>query len=473
MTRYARLALCASLLALDAACLAAAPAESEGGIEIYPPPTGPDYYSAHEDMFTVRVRRPGGVWQDLYEYRVMVDADNPQAASMATFGMKGPVEVAVQKNNGTVQAVEVRPTSSGVTARLADATVFFTLDRPANLSIELDGDRLHNLHLFANPLYAPVKASAGRRLLSFPPGIHTPPDGQASFSVPSDTDVQLAGGAILKGQVDVSRARNVRIVGPGILQGGKEGISLLYSSDVEIDGPIIVNPRHYTLFCGQSTRLTVRNLRSFSAGGWTDGIDAMSCSNVHVDGAFLRTSDDSVAIYADRWDYHGDARNFLIENSTLWADIAHPINIGLHGSKDQPRIIENLVFRNIDILGHDEDDRDYQGALAITDGDNNLVRNILFDTIRVDRIEEGMLFNFRVVFNQKYSLAPGRGIENVRLRNVSLRAGLVNRPVIAGFAADRMVRGVRLEGVSTPSGRVDRAGIDVGSHVAGLETSAK
>ncbi|MGF7155567.1 glycosyl hydrolase family 28 protein [Novosphingobium gossypii] len=453
-----------------AVALAASPAQSEP-LEIYPPPPGSDYYTSFDDTFTVRVRQPGGVWRDLYEYRVMVDLDHPQAASMVTFGTSGPVEVAIQKNNGAVREVAVRPASSGIAARLVGAIAYLTLDGPANLSVEFDDDRLHNLHVFANPLYPAAQPAKGRKLVAFGPGIHVPPQGQNTFRFESDTDVRLAGGAILKGQVDIDKTHGVRIIGPGILRGGKEGVTVLHSEGVEIDGPIIVNPGHYTLMCGQTRGLTVRNLRSFSAGGWTDGIDLMACSDVHIDGAFLRTSDDAVAIYADRWDYHGDARNYLVENSTLWADVAHPVNIGLHGSKDEPRTIENLVFRNIDILAHDEDDRDYQGALAITDGDNNLVRNVVFDDIRVDRIEEGMLFNFRVVFNQKYSLAPGRGIENVLLRNVRLRHGRANAPVIAGFADDRTVSGVQLLDVSGPEGAIATRDVEIGGYVEGVTSS--
>ncbi len=458
-------AVSALAAALPASAAKPVPAST---LEIYPPPPGSDYYTSFDDTFTVRVREPGGIWRDLYEYRVMVDLDNPQAASMVTFGTGGPVEVAIQKNNGAVRHVAVRPASSGVAARLVGAIAYLTLNGPANLSVEFDDDRLHNLHLFANPLYPVARPAKGRKLVAFGPGIHVPPQGQDTFRFESDTDVRLAGGAILKGQVDVDKAHGVRIFGPGILKGGKEGITVLHSQGIEIDGPIIVNPGHYTLMCGQTRRLTVRNLRTFSAGGWTDGIDLMACSDVHIDGAFLRTSDDAVAIYADRWDYHGDARNYLVENSTLWADVAHPVNIGLHGSKDEPRTIENLVFRNIDILDHDEDDRDYQGALAITDGDNNLVRNVVFDDIRVDRIEEGMLFNFRVVFNQKYSLAPGRGIENVVMRNVRLRQGSPNRPVIAGFDADRVVRGVELVNVTGPEGSIVLQDIQSGKNVEEL-----
>lgn len=48
----------------------------------------------------------------------------------------------------------------------------------------------------------------------------------------------------------------------------------------------------------------------------------------------------------------------------LWADVAHPINVGGHGDPDSltGEVIENLTFHNIDILEHDEDDPLYQGV---------------------------------------------------------------------------------------------------------------
>lgn len=432
---------------------------------IYDNPPGKALYEYHDDSFTVRVRTPGGRWQDLYEYRVKVDLDNPQPASMVTFGMDGPVEVAVQKNNGDVHRVEIRPQSKGVQARLVGNIAYFTLDRPANLSVEFDGDRLHNLHLFANPPEPPVPDRADPNLIYFGPGIHALPAGQSAFPVGSNKTVYIAGGAIVQGQIDISKASHVRLIGHGILEGGKEGITVLYSQDVTIDGPVVVNPQHYTVMCGQSSGLTIRNLKTFSAGSWTDGLDLMSCSDVKIDNVFLRTSDDAIAIYADRWDYHGDSRNFLVANSTLWADVAHPINIGLHGSKDEPRTIENLAFRNIDILGHDEDDRNYQGAMAITDGDNNLVRNVLFEDIRIDSIEEGMLFNFRVVFNEKYGLAPGRGISNVALRKIRFKDGLVNPSIVAGYSADRAVSNVLVEDFRVGAAPLGVPDVEVGAFV--------
>ena len=62
----------------------------------YPPPQAV-VYSMHNDDYTVKVRKPGGEWQDLYEYNVKVDLDKPQDASMVYFDFSGTVEVFVQK----------------------------------------------------------------------------------------------------------------------------------------------------------------------------------------------------------------------------------------------------------------------------------------------------------------------------------------------------------------------------------------
>lgn len=434
---------------------------ADAGLHLHEPPTGKAFWAYLNDDFTVRVRTPGGAWRDLYEYDVKVDLDRPQDASMVFFDIAGPVEVAVKKNNGDARRVEVRPDSAGVRARLAGNTAYFRLDRPANVSVEFDGDRLHNLHLFA-AAPEPALPPQGPGVVYFGPGIHPLPEGQKSFRIPSNTTVVLAGGALVQGSIEIRDAENVRIVGHGIIDRPQQGITIANSRNVTVDGPIVLNPNHYTVLCGQSVGVSIRNLKSFSASSWSDGLDFMSCSDVRVDGVFLRNSDDTIAIYGGRWDYKGDARNYRITNSTLWADIAHPINIGLHGTPGAAEVLEDITFENIDILGHDEDDRDYQGAMAITDGDNNLVRNVRFEDIRIDDIQEGMLFNFRVVFNAKYSHAPGRGIEGVTLRNIRFRGGDINRPVIAGHSADRRVRGVRIENVTIAGERLRRADIDVG-----------
>ena len=172
-------------------------------------------------------------------------------------------------------------------------------------------------------------------VIYFEAGIHEPTDTAGKcFRIPSNTTVYLEGGAVLKGCLTCDSVENVKILGHGMLLEPQQGISVTYSRNVLIDGVTVVNPRHYTVSGGQSTGITIKNLKSFSYQGWSDGLDFMSCSDVMIDDVFLRNSDDCIALYTHRWNYYGDCRNVHVLNSTLWADIAHPINIGTHGNTE-------------------------------------------------------------------------------------------------------------------------------------------
>ena len=403
----------------------------------------------HNDDYTVRVRMLGGEWQDVFEYKVQVDLDKPQDASMVQFDMGSPVEVMVKKNNGTVREVAIRPLNNNIVCRQVQNAVFFTLDKPQNLSVEFNGDRLHNLHLFANPMEEEVYSEEAEGVMFFGPGIHRPKDlPNNQIRIPSNTTVYLAPGAVLKAKLLVDNAENVRIIGRGILDHPVRGIEITDAKNVLIDGITVVNSRHYTVSGGQSQGITIKNLKSFSYQGWSDGLDFMSCSDVVIDDVFLRNSDDCIAIYTHRWNYYGDSRNIRVLNSTLWADIAHPINIGTHGNtKTGDEVLEDILFKNIDILEHDEDDRDYQGCMTINVGDHNLAQNITFEDIRVESIQEGRLFHINVRFNGKYDKQPGQSIDGVIFRNITYNGVGENPSLIKGLDKDRMVRDVTFENV--------------------------
>ena len=128
----------------------------------------------HNDDYTVRVRVPGREWKDLFEYNVQVDMDKVQDASMVQFDMGSPVEVMVKKNNETVREVAIRPLNNKVAYKQIQNTIFFTLDKPQYLSVEFNGDRLHNLHLFANPLETEKYVQEEKGVIYFGPGVHRP-----------------------------------------------------------------------------------------------------------------------------------------------------------------------------------------------------------------------------------------------------------------------------------------------------------
>ncbi len=412
----------------------------------YPPPQAV-VYSMHNDDYTVKVRKPGGEWQDLYEYNVKVDLDKPQDASMVYFDFSGTVEVFVKKNNGNVQSVKIRPFSYEIKPVLNDNSITFTLIEPKKISIEFDGDKLHNLHLFANPIETDRPDPNDPNVVYFGPGVHLPKDlpGNA-FNITSGKTVYIAGGAIVRGKLICDKVQNVRIIGRGIIDQPERGVEIRHSSNVTVDGIIVANPKHYTVFAGGSDHISIHNLKSFSANPWSDGLDFMSCSDVKIDDVFMRNSDDCIAVYAHRWEFYGDARNYTVTNAVLWADVAHTINIGVHGNTEHKgEVIEDLLFKNIDVLEHDEDDPSAEGCMAIQAADMNLVRNVRFEDIRVDDFQEGKLLQLKVAFFDKYNAAPGRGVENIYFKNISYNGMNDSPSIINGLDKDHLVKDVIFE----------------------------
>lgn len=404
----------------------------------------------HNDDYTVRVRVAGGEWKDLFEYNVQVDMDKVQDASMVQFDMGSAVEVMVKKNNGTIREVDIRPQVTAVRYEQKKNVITFTLDRPQYLSVEFNGDRLHNLHLFANPMETETYSEEEKGVMYFGPSVHLPKDlPNNQIRIPSNTIVYLAPGAVVKAKLLVDKVENVRIIGRGILDHPVRGIEITDSRNILVNGITVVNPDHYTVFGGGSANVTIQNLKSFSCKGWSDGIDMMCCHDVIIDNVFMRNSDDCIALYNHRWNWWGGTSNVIVRNSILWADIAHPINIGGHGDPDSAtgEVIENLTFRNIDILEHDEDDVLYQGCMAIDAGDKNKVKNILFEDIRVESIQEGRLFHINVRFNEKYDKQPGQSIDGVTFRNIIYNGAGENPSLIKGLDKERMVKNVTFENV--------------------------
>ena len=416
-------------------------ANSQNQLVTYPAPEGAELMS----NFTVQVREAGKDWRPVDTYMVKVDEvqntkHNVKKASMSYFDFSGEVEVSVTFNHGTVRTGRVRPLSYGITPCIDGNTMTFKLDRPRNLSVEVNEDIFHNLHLFANPIdEKKPKKLKDKNLIYFGPGIHTFPGD--TLNVPSGKTVYVAGGALVKGCIQVVNAQNVKILGRGIvIPERRAGLRIVNSKNVLVEGVI-------TTQCptGGSDSITIRNVKSISSYGWGDGMNVFASNNVLFDGVFCRNSDDCTTVYGTRLGFTGGCKNITMQNSTLWADVAHPIFIGIHGDVENPEILENLNYINIDILDHKEKQLDYQGCLAINAGDNNLIRNVRFENIRIEDFRQGQLVNLRIFFNEKYCKAPGRGIENILFKDISYTGENAEVSMIIGYDKERKVKNIRFE----------------------------
>lgn len=444
----------------------------------YPAPEG----AVQNTDFSVSVRLPGQKWQELPEYLVKVDEVRGtnhavENSSVSYFDFSGEVEVSVTSNKGEIRNARIRPLSYGITPEIKGNTLTFRLSQPRNLSVEVNGDIFHNLHLFANPVDEFIPDRKDTNLIYFGPGIHQIANGK--LKVTSGKTVYLAGGVVLMGQVLIEGVENVKLIGRGIIDHTvKMGVRIANSKNILVEG----------IFCtqcatGGSNNVTIRNVKSISYYGWGDGMNVFASNNVLFDGVFCRNSDDCTTVYGTRLGFTGGCKNITMQNSTLWADVAHPILIGTHGNTPNPEFLEDLTYINIDILDQKEQQVDYQGCMSLNAGDSNLIRNVLFENIRVEDFRQGQLVNLRVFFNSKYCTSPGRGIENVLFKDITYNGKNAELSVIAGYDDQRKVKNIVFENLIINGTHIsddmkgkpawfktsDMARFFVGEHVEGIQ----
>ena len=423
-------------------------------------------------------------WQRIDTYMAQVNSHGKVSEiSYAFFDFTGNVFVRVVCKNKKYKKARIRPDYRGTIANVQnDSVVQFLLFQPENVSVEFDGNVSDNLLLFTSkpPVgreEAEKQAKAeGRTFRYYAPGMYH----GDTIHVASNTTLYLEGGSYFDGTFAIEDAENVSILGRGVARPprGYEGCHIHRSRNVHVDG-LILN----TCPIGGSDGVTLHDVRSISFPQWGDGLNVFASSHVLFDRVFCRNSDDCTTAYATRKGFSGSVHDVRMTNSTLWADVAHPIFIGLHGNPGVGDSIVNLRYDNIDIICQNEKQVDYQGCLAINCGDGNYVKDVTFDNIRIEQIEQGCILQVKVGWNQKYCTAPGAGIENVLFRNVRYNGSLPNLSIITGYDAEHKVKNITFEGLKINGRKVwdkmpgkpgwhatsDYVPLFVGSHVENLQ----
>ena len=423
-------------------------------------------------------------WQRIDTYMAQVNSHGKVSEiSYAFFDFTGNVFVRVVCKNKKYKKARIRPDYRGTIANVQnDSVVQFLLFQPENVSVEFDGNVSDNLLLFTSkpPVgreEAEKQAKAeGRTFRYYAPGMYH----GDTIHVASNTTLYLEGGSYFDGTFAIEDAENVSILGRGVARPprGYEGCHIHHSRNVLVDG-LILN----TCPIGGSDGVTLHDVRSISFPQWGDGLNVFASSHVLFDRVFCRNSDDCTTAYATRKGFSGSVHDVRMTNSTLWADVAHPIFIGLHGNPEVGDSIVNLRYDNIDIICQNEKQVDYQGCLAINCGDGNYVKDVTFDNIRIEQIEQGCILQVKVGWNQKYCTAPGAGIENVLFRNVRYNGSLPSLSIITGYDAEHKVKNITFEGLKINGRKVwdkmpgkpgwhatsDYVPLFVGSHVENLQ----
>ncbi|WP_442773962.1 glycosyl hydrolase family 28 protein [Lactococcus hircilactis] len=295
-------------------------------------------------------------------------------AAVATFDMKGKITVAVVYPKA-VKSVQVRPATADVKTKIKGKTVFFTLKKWGQYSVEMNGDSItKDLLIFANPPQEKIPASAKV--------IKGRVDGP--LNIAQGQTVYLAAGSVIDGPVTM--ASDSKLLGRGILtQGGPPAINVPNADHVTIDGINIFDPNDWVVQLYNSTHVAIHNLKIISCRDNSDGITIQSSQDVTIDHSFIRSWDDSIVLknYTNT-----NKQNIKVTNSLIWTDLAQSMEIGFETNKGNPLTsmkLSNVLFENIDVLH-----AFHKAPISIHNADNCSISNVTFKNIILEDAQMGV-----------------------------------------------------------------------------------
>jgi hypothetical protein len=394
------------------------------------------------------------------EFEVTVNGQNifvynTRPAAFAYFSFEGRVEITVTFLS-PVSSFDIRPKNRSIKAELERNRIHFTMDKPENLSIEINKNIKRPLFLFANSLETEIPDKSDKNVVFFEKEkIHEP----GEILIKSGQTVYIEGGAIVRGNFMTDKGKNISIRGRGILdnsiykKGSRRPIEINQCENVLIEGIILTESRHWSCASHASKNVTYRNLKIVSDNDWDDGIDIVGSQNVLVTNCFIRTKDDCIAVkagvnYFTKFSSSFNVDRVVVENSVLWNGVwGNALEIGFETSTDT---IKNVTFRNCDII-HAEGP---EGTFTIHNGDRAFVKNILYEYIRVED-SKGWLIDFRILKSQ-YSKDKQRGkIENVHFKSIFVEGEHYPASQILGFNEEFGIKNVTLENFNIHGNKIN------------------
>ena len=415
---------------------------------------------------------PLDVWTAKVAVQITQGVYENYVTNFVNFDFEGQVFLRVTpKTHGKV---EIRPVGKSKSAQSGDATVI-RLDKPCQLSLEVDGNIYENLQIFANPIEEIDQNDPD--VIYLGPGVHTADNcawienkpatenGERVYCpelwVPSGKTLYISGGAVVQAKVVVSKCENTAVKGRGVIdllpwnrennirasetKASPNGFRIDKSKNTTLEGVIVRNSLGYSIHAGNVKGLVVDNIKAIAAAQWSDGFDCMAAEDVVIKNCFFRTNDDCIAIYGSRWGYKGGSRNIEVYDCVLWADNAHAINMGNHGSNDpqNPDVIENIHFHDIEVL--EVHSINWTGMFSIMCGGENILRNVTAERFDVEFTKSDLI---RLRF-AKDADHYGTAIENFTFREIYFapREGQTVGVYLQGLNDERAIRNVHFDNV--------------------------
>ena len=429
------------------------PSAPAGEVTTWPAPAGEEL----SDFFTLTVEGQSvpvlaaKVASADHERRMRAMDDKTNSASyfdkaaFASFDMKGAVKLAVTCRE-PVRSVRILPSSLHLTPSVDANTLTLNLAEPRPVTIEVNGNWVRALHVFANPPETPAPRAGQPGVLYYGPGVHELAEG---VTVDSGKTVYIAGGAIVKGKgrggpVFLLRGTNIVLRGRGIIDGSlcpthSRNLVKVEGADISLEGVILRDSSIWTVPIRKSDRVSVKNLKLIGYRANSDGIDICNSRDVTVDGCFIRTLDDLIVVKSDKG--QGEVRRIVAKNCVLWNEVAHALSVGAELREN----VDDVLFADCDVIH----DKGREWTLRVFHCDAARISNIRFENLR---IEESPRLISLWIGKFVWTRDEERGqIRDVSFRNITATADPL-RVELKGYDAGHTVENVNFDRV-TVNGR--------------------
>jgi hypothetical protein len=363
----------------------AATAPAQGKATIYPAPAGVELSKAYK--VSIAGKAVPVYMAKVGDYDDASRKTRLDTASFASFDMDGPVTVTVAIDS-KVNSVKILPASAGIVSKINGKTVSFTVPKPRNLTVEINGQWVKSLHVFANPPEKDIPNPKDTSVIYFGPGVHE----VTHLVVGSNKTIYLAGGAYIRTQPDAPatlngrresptftlRGSNITVRGRGIIDATlttskTRNIFFSRGTNIKFEGVTMLDPNTWFMPVRQSDHVLISNIKLIGYRGNSDAIDIANSRDVLIEDCFLRTSDDLVVIKSDR--NQGKVHNVVTRRCVLWNQLAHALSLGAELRED----VDDVLFTDCDVIH----DKGREWVLRVYHSDSSRISNVRFENIRI------------------------------------------------------------------------------------------